>query len=303
MSTLQRYQRDAGRILTSAKMIFSSSKKQTFVVEGESDLRLLRNWLNEKYVRIEAVNGRDNVKQVWREAKEKKFLPMYCLADLDYDLVADNNLINDPQFVYVSRNGTGSAHEAETNDLESTLIKSRAFSKVMAQKIGSTLLNNDNFGTHVDQLREAIRAAASKIGAFRAADFRYRRINGKSPIGSNFEITDVFFNEVTLEVDVDALVNSLLRSSRSTGYAMEEVITIAYRLLEEFESGWQLCRGHDLTEILSRHLSNQLNRRVQRKEVEEDLRMACELDTLYQTGFGNRLKEISKSLGVPIFVA
>jgi len=173
----------------------------------------------------------------------------------------------------------------------------------MAQKIDSTLVNNDNFGAYVDKLRETIRAAASKIGAFRAADFCYRQINGKSPIGSNFEITDVFFNDEDLEVDVDALVNSLQRSSRSTGYAMEEVITIAHRLRGEFESGWQLCRGHDLTEILSRHLSHTLGRRVRRKEVEEDLRMACELDTLYQTGFGNRLKEISKSLGIPIFVA
>jgi hypothetical protein len=84
---------------------------------------------------------------------------------------------------------------------------------------------------------------------------------------------------------------------------MEEVIGIARNLLSKFDSGWQLCRGHDLTEIVGIYLTDLLGRKVSAREVEEDLRMACELETLYQTRFGRRLQAIGHDLGRPLLVA
>lgn len=302
MSTLRRHQCDAGRIVKNAMMIFASSQKHTLVVEGEADLRLLKNWLNEKYARLETVNGKDNVKEVWRKAKAMRITLLHCLADLDYDLVAEYNPIIDDQFVYVSMEGGQHPHDVECNDLESALIRSNAFRKVMAQKYRHKDLAEGDFQSHVNSLREKLRVASRNIGAFRAADLRYRRLNNSSPIGGNFNITDVFFDRVTLRVDTDALAQSLLRSSRTSLMAMEEVVETARHLLSKFDSGWQLCRGHDLTEMLGMYFSDQLGRNVSTREVEEDLRMACELETLYQTHFGKRLQAIGNDLGKPLLL-
>jgi len=300
MSTLRQYQDDAGRVVANAKMIFSSSHRHTLVVEGDADLRLLRNWLNDKCARIESVDGRENVKRVWRKAKDIEFPALHCLVDLDFDLVANYSPILDAQFVYVSLGGGYSPDEVECNDLESVLIRSNTFTKVMAQKFSRPGLDGENFQKQVVDLREKLRIAARNIGAFRAADMRYRREYGRSPIGGEFRISDVFFEQSSVTINIDALAKSLLRSSRTTYAAMEEVCEIAHKLLLQFDSGWQLCRGHDLTFMLSGYLTGLLKRNVSAREVEEDLRMACELETLYQTRFGMRLRAIGNDLGKPL---
>ncbi len=148
-----------------------------------------------------------------------------------------------------------------------------------------------------------MRVASRNIGAFRAADLCYRRSNGNSPIGGDLNIADLYFDRATIRVDIEALTQSLLRSSRTSLYAMEEVVDMAHNLLVQYDAGWQLCRGHDLTEMLGIYLTDRLGRPVSSQEVERDLRMACELQTLYQTRFGKRLQEISNDLGKPLLVA
>jgi hypothetical protein len=303
MSSLRRYQCDPGRVIATAKMIFGSSQKHTLVVEGEADLRLLQNWLNDKCARLETVNGKDNVKEVWRKAKAMRFAGVHCLADLDYDLVANYSPIIDSQFVYVSMEGGQSANEIECNDLESALIKSNAFRKVIVQKLPPKELVEQDINSLVTTLRESLRVASRNIGAFRAADLCYRRSNGNSPIGGDLNIADLYFDRATIRVDIEALTQSLLRSSRTSRYAMEEVVDMARNLLVQYDAGWQLCRGHDLTEMLGIYLTDRLGRPVSTREVERDLRMACELQTLYQTRFGKRLQEISNDLGKPLLVA
>ena len=303
MSTLRRFQCDAGTIVANAKMIFSSSQRYTLVVEGDADLRLLKNWLNDECARLETVNGKENVKAVWSKANSLKFKPLFCLADLDYDLVANYKPIIDSQFVYVSMESGQSAKEIECNDLESTLIKSNALVKVMAQKYRGRDLYEDKFQILVNDLREKLRRASRNIGAFRAADLCFQRTNRHSPIGGQFNISDVFFDRTTLSVNVEALAQSLLKSSRTSRTAMEEVVDIAHKLLLEFDSGWQLCRGHDLTELLGIYLTDQIGRNVSAREVEADLRMACELKTLYQTRFGKRLMAIGNEIGKPLLIS
>jgi hypothetical protein len=198
--------------------------------------------------------------------------------------------------------GGQSPHEIECNDLESVLIRSSAFAKVLAQKYRRIDLDGENFHDIVEKLREKLRIASRNIGAFRAADLCYQRVNRRSAIGGEFSISEVFFDRVALTVNVDAVADALLKSSRLSLSAMEEVVAIAGELLLKFDSGWQLCRGHDLTKILGIYLTDCLGRNVSAREVEEDLRMACELETLHQTRFGKRLQAIGSELGKPLLV-
>ncbi len=84
---------------------------------------------------------------------------------------------------------------------------------------------------------------------------------------------------------------------------MDEVIDRADKLRNKYGDGWQLCRGHDLTEMLGLHLSTFMNRRVTHHEIEEDLRLACELGVLKKTRFGSHLIRIGESVGKPFLSA
>jgi hypothetical protein len=72
-------------------MRFDNDGMQTIVVEGETDYRLFRQWLIERNARIENVDGKSNVKEIWRKAKERRFISIHCIADLDFDLVLKDN--------------------------------------------------------------------------------------------------------------------------------------------------------------------------------------------------------------------
>lgn len=299
MSTLQRFQCDQRRVVQQAQMIFSSSGKQTFVVEGEADYRLFRQWLLEKNARLENVNGKPNVKLVWEEAKQRKFQSIHCLADLDYDLVINDRPIFDKQFIYVSLEDELPSADAECNDIESMLIRSHALAKVMSQKYRGKELY-DNFDSRIEGLRNQLRVAASALGAFRAADLQVGKSRRCSAIGGDLSIADYFYDAELVFVDVKALTEALSRSSRAGRSAMDEVIDLAEKLLIKHESGWKLCRGHDLTEMLAMHVSTFIGRNVRQREIEEDLRMACELETIKSTRFGARLLQIGQAAGKPL---
>ena len=154
-SSLKKYQCQPNILLNIAKMRFDNDGMQTIVVEGETDYRLFRQWLIERNARIENVDGKSNVKEIWRKAKERRFISIHCIADLDFDLVLKDNPIIDDQFIYVSIKEGNSESDIECNDLESALIRSHSLTKVMSQKYRGLDLYQD-FEVRIEELREQL---------------------------------------------------------------------------------------------------------------------------------------------------
>ena len=100
-STLLASQRTV-RILNQVRMRHSQSRKLT-LVEGPSDRKFLLNWLREEQLRIEPLQGRQQVEAVWRLAfKQQVQPPLICLVDLDYDQLLGRELVEHERFIYVS---------------------------------------------------------------------------------------------------------------------------------------------------------------------------------------------------------
>lgn len=303
MSTIQRYALNPSRLVQEARMIFSSKQKYTLVVEGETDYRLLRQWLVDSNARITKVDGKPKVIDVWNEAEKQNVDKIICLADVDYDCVINEAQINNDRFIYVSTGLSTNATDIESIDIESTLVRSGAFLKLMSNKFSGSDLFDNNFSILVSNIRENLRKASSDLGAFRAADMAYVKAYGKSAIGPKFPVTDVYFDAVGLKVDIDKIKSLLIRSTNLGRNAMEEVIEKAEKLRSEFGDGWQLCKGHDLTEMLALYLSSYMRRKVSSREVEEDLRLACELNLLKRTRFGEQIIRLEEKVGKPFLTA
>ena len=63
-STLMASQRNPVRILKQVRMRQSQSRKLTLLVEEPSDRKFLLNWLREEQLRIEPLQGRQQVEAV-----------------------------------------------------------------------------------------------------------------------------------------------------------------------------------------------------------------------------------------------
>ena len=97
-------------------------------------------------------------------------------------------------------------------------------------------------------------------------------------------------DDLTINFDLNCFDQGVI------GYGIEEVISNATKLTKKYPVGWQLCRGHDLTEMLALHVSNIVGRKVSVREIEEDLRMACELEMINATRFGSLKLRIEKRI-------
>lgn len=275
-------------------MIFSASGKFTLILEGDDDVRLFKPWLVDGNASVRRVDGKVNVYEVWRKSLVAKAESIVCIADADYDVMEGKPPPSSERFILVSVRAGDGPNSIECNDIESALIRSDALLKVMANKYRGADLYGDCFVERIHELREKLRCAARNIGAFRAADRISYASNGRSPIGGELRVED-YFDPHGIELDVKKLAWALGRSSRAGQPAMDAIIERGWRLLDEFDKGWQLCRGHDLTEMLALHLSTFFDRRVSRREVEEDLRLACELRMLNETAFGRALRKLEES--------
>ena len=168
-STLLASQRNLVRILNQVRMRHSQSCKLTLLVEGPSDRKFLLNWLREEQLRIETMQGRQQVEAVWRLAcKQQVQPPLICLVDLDYDQLLGRELVEHERFIYVLARSP--EEEAEANDLEGVLVRSDALRKLFYEKLPEKILDEqEDLVAYLKQQREALRKAASQIGAYRAA--------------------------------------------------------------------------------------------------------------------------------------
>lgn len=299
MSSLRPYAISPERIVSEARMNFSGKGKYTFVVEGESDFRLLRQWLIEEEAVIKKVDGKPNAVEVWNRAVGK-CAGVVCVVDMDYDPLIGSTLVDNERFIYVSGSSKAEGVTVDGIDLEATLMRSSAFAKFLINRYRGADLHGDLSDT-IRKLRERLRAAARDLGAVRAADARSHLRCGRSTVGGNLDVDELFFDAKEVRVRIEDLSKLLLRSSRTGSNEMEALLEDASRLRETYASGWELCRGHDLSQMLALHLGIVLNRRVSRQDVEIGLREACELEVLESTHFGDRLSRLREVTGKELF--
>jgi len=281
---LQQY---AQRLSHVTALISMTPRRRFVVVEGERELDLLRPHIGGR-ARVENVNGRKNVQEVWRILDERGLQNFLAMVDADFDEVVGRNQAAS-RLVYVSvADNSGDS----TIDLEAALIRTRALQDLCETVIGEPLVRLGGPVRYAERLREATRKAAAAVGAFRAAVmhlFEERgSIQGIGELTSDewaavVDAEDGTVNRDTLEDIVQSRVRNVLKypdvRQRASDFARDE------------GSGWLLCRGHDMTEILALRFSHLTGQRMTRIDVEKLLCSNFRGNLLAETAFGARLEE------------
>jgi hypothetical protein len=264
------------------------ARRQRFVlVESGTEVDLLRPHVGDRAT-IEDLDGRPNVQEAWRILENRGAQNFRAVIDADFDEVVGRNQ-HASQIVYVS---VASDPTDSTIDLEATLIRTPALQQLCETVIGEPLCRLGGPIRFTEQLRESTRAAAAAVGAFRAAVMDvFKDCGAVQGIG---ELETSEWNAVVDasngEVDRQALDGIIDNRIRNRAKCSD--VRLRARDFEKNEgTGWRLCRGHDMTEILALRFRHLTGRPITRAKVEKVLCENYRGNLFSETAFGAKLQE------------
>jgi len=308
MKKLRDYQNHIAGINERARMINSSNQKITIIVEGESDKIFFEQWLNDQNARIHFVEGKDYVYEVWENSLKRNFNSIICIVDIDYDKYLPVNKIFNDRFIYISLSKPNDKNSIECNDLESALIKSEALKKLCLNKFPSMFIRkNANLSNYINSLRTNLVNSAALLGSYRLINQIQYNICGQVYFES-FKVDEIFFDPRNNEIKLDQF-KKYIESKICGDYQKEDLHGKAEKIYNESTNPWELARGHDMSEMLSIHLSylnekfstRSKKRYISVYEVEQDLRMCFDGQMVKNTVFGKNIDQYQNKIGKKLF--
>jgi hypothetical protein len=280
--------------------LVAMAPRQRFVlVESGTELELLKPYIAGR-AQIKELNGRPKVQEAWRILESRGACNFLALIDADFDEVVGRNR-NAERLIYVSLSEN---RRDDTIDLEATLIRTRALQNLCEMVVGEPLCHLGGPVRFAEQLRESTRAAAAVLGAFRAAVMSVFEDCGAIQSIGELSADDwaVIVDGKSGEIDRQSL-ESVIQSRVRNTLKYPDVRRRASDFEMSYGSGWLLCRGHDMTEILALRFSCLTGRRITRSAVEKVLCENYRGDLLRETAFGVKVHEFCDVALTPLSVS
>ncbi|HGV3510077.1 hypothetical protein [Klebsiella grimontii] len=279
-SSLKKYQENPEFLVSSAIQSFRSKKKRTIFVEGVNDKSFLHQWVSDGF-RFDGFVGKPVIENLARYINRNHNASKYSsefllLADVDYDVTTCIGTVSGVNYFFV---GDGGEHIY--NDLDVFLFNSLALKKVLSN------LRIDISSDEFIELKRKVELASRTVGKYRAADYKLTKGNVEKSILNGLDITN-FLDSINIKIDDDEIKESIHQWSSSLD--IDDLITEAESLDRSFPQPWALSRGHDISLIISSHISENYKKPfVSQPYIEERLRIGCELHELKNTLPGQSL--------------
>jgi hypothetical protein len=161
----------------------------------------------------------------------------------------------------------------DTHDLETMILSTRAYLKLLVLyrvcSLGKVEIKDEELSRQGKDILHRIQLMALQLGYIRWASIKHGlRIRFRElPLRRCIDAYGIRIEEERLETEIT-------RASDATAGSWDQICARAEALRSHEHDPWQVCRGHDVTEILSAYLEKSLNRPVSRTEVEVQL-AAC----------------------------
>ncbi|MHC5598234.1 MAG: DUF4435 domain-containing protein [Nostoc sp.] len=235
------------------------------LVEGSSDKTFYTRFVDQLVCELVETSGKQRAIEILKILEQSNFQGVLAIVDADFDRL-ETLLYSSPNLLCT-----------DSHDLETMLINSPAFNKVLAE-----------FGTE------------NKIGKFNR-DIRLVLLENGMSVGYLLWISksdglnltfegitfSKFIDEQTLQIDELKLIQEI--KNKSQAFSLNEK-NLQERLKSQKNNNhdpWQICCGHDLVEILSFGLRKALGSNkaadVEPNSLERSLRLAYEEIYFQQT--------------------
>lgn len=267
MSSIQEASNKPRNIINSILMSFNhpDGKKNNLIIEGKTDVKLFKNFINEEEVKIRSVTGKDNVLKVMSGFPIDKKNFIHAVADADFDHILDKKTEREINKVYLT----------DFHDMEIIMISSESFDRVFNEyknhSIEESLID-------VARLKSTIFEVCKKIGKIRYLNY----VNNYDLKFKNISYDDcIEFDNNNLTLDTDALIYKLIHRSDSSNIGID---VLKKKLIDLDCSNFQLeqiCCGHDFTKLLAIFLKNSNEfegKNHSSDKIESSLRLSFSID-------------------------
>jgi hypothetical protein len=244
--------------------------KSAVIVEGESDTSVFLFIADMSACRLFVAKGKDNVLATVQIIRKAQYPGVLAIVDADFWNLEGKS----PNLADV--------YKTDTHDLETMILGTVAYQKVLLRHdfcpVGTVEVGMDQFQSRAAELMTAVQAVALRIGYLRwtairkGLRIRFSEISLRRCLDSN-----------SLRLNDERLEAEILRSSDAGAGSWSQIKEEADKLQNEQHDPWQVCRGHDITEVLALRLSRSRPNPLTRREIEKDLSAAYDSSEFRKT--------------------
>jgi hypothetical protein len=252
------------------------------IVEGSSDFKFYRQILVEDGIVV--ASNKSMAIEVLKILNHENAVDVVAIVDKDFDELREILPQIDNLFF------------TDSHDLETLLIQSPALEKVL-NEFGS----NDKIKNLGEDVRDILLNAGCSIGYLLWVSFQ-------DALHLKFEGIQYgkFLDKTSLKLDENNLMKEVKNRSQQPALDLESLKKQFSELKDSKHDRWQVCRGHDLVEILSVGLLQMLGSRkataVTSEILERSLRLAYEKSYFSQTKLYDALKTWEIQHNVELFL-
>lgn len=242
-----------------ARMLRCGNFNQAIVyVEGSSDVYFYHWMVDNSHVTLQQMIGKNAAIEAVLEANRKKVRGVLAIVDSDFDhllnIDPDDNVIR-----------------TDTHDIETLMISRGAFQYVPAQYIDEKKLNNSQY--NLDLLWEKIIEIASSIGKIRLLS---KENNWNMKFSDDVRGKDILEISAVIKLidgkicfDARQYIWECINIASNCLVDVQTAYKIYIKDKRKFDT-WQICRGHDLSLLISMIYSREFlgKRNLYRTEIE-----------------------------------
>ncbi|MCC7430893.1 DUF4435 domain-containing protein [bacterium] len=271
---------NSNTVANTIRMTRSFHKGSFLIVEGETDARFYKQFLNNEKCRVIVGYGKEQCIKALKIIDETTIKGVLAIVDADFWVLEKHILESENLFL------------TDTHDIETMIIRSKALEKILYEFASEELLRKFSYRTKKN-IREKLLECGLVIGYLKL-------ISSEKGLGLKFKdlIFEKFIDKKDLTVVFPKLIKHLKRNSREV-FVLTETLKEEIKVLEAKNLDvWHVCNGHDLVDILLVGLKRIFGERNARKldsgSLQGDLRLAYPSNDFKETKLFSSLKNWEK---------
>lgn len=223
-------------IAQTVRMIRSAHKGSIIIVEGGSDVKAYSNFIDPGACRLLPANGKDNAINALELLEKEKFGGVVAIVDAD--LFHLENIVPESPNLLLT----------DTHDLETMILRTDIFDKIVSEFVDA-----DRVASFEGPIKTKLLENSLILGYFRWVNSRFKE-------DLNLDFRDLpfnkFINQKYFKIELNNLIEEVKLKSDNYAIDNNRIKFLIGELLKQDHDPWQVCRGHDIVNILSFGLNN-----------------------------------------------
>ncbi len=249
------------------------------IVEGNSDVKLFKKFTNNNKCRVKAIPTKSFATQVFKILENRKEAGIVLVLDADFDHLNKVKKFSVNMFY------------TDNHDIETMIVSSFAFENFLREFTDELELKKLEQKMS-KKLREILIENSLLIGYVRWAS-----INNNWKLKFQDLIYKNFIKLKNLTIDYNKFVSELIKNSPGNKESDVKIKNEAHNLQTKVNDPWNVCCGHDITELLLiglKYIFGYNLAKITRKKIESILRLSYEFRFFQLTQLYHGLKNWEK---------